>query len=91
MALGIYFSPVSMTKQQYDTCIKKLEAAGAGKPAGRLYHASFVEGDKIAVFDVWESQELFDRFGQTLMPILKELGVETPPPHIMPIHNVITG
>ena len=91
MALGIYFSPVSMTKQQYDTCIKKLEAAGAGKPAGRLYHASFPEGDKIAVFDVWESQELFDRFGETLMPILKEIGVETPPPHIMPIHNVIKG
>ncbi len=91
MALGIYFSPTSMTKQQYDTCIKKLEAAGAGKPPGRLYHASFGEADKIAVFDVWESQELFDRFGQTLMPILKELGVEIPPPHIMPIHNVIKG
>ena len=91
MALGIYFSPTSMTKQQYDTCIKKLEAAGAGKPAGRLYHASFGDGDKLAVFDVWESQELFDRFGQTLMPILKEIGVEIAQPHAMPIHNVIKG
>jgi hypothetical protein len=91
MALGIYFSPTSMTKQQYDTCIKKLEAAGAGKPAGRLYHASFGDSDKLAVFDVWESQELFDRFGQTLMPILKEIGVDPGQPHIMPIHNVIKG
>ena len=91
MALGIYFSPTSMTKQQYDTCIKKLEAAGADKPAGRLYHASFGDGDKLAVFDVWESQELFDRFGQTLMPILKEIGVEIGQPHVMPIHNVIKG
>ena len=33
MALGIYFSPTSMNTQQYDTCMRKLEAAGAGKPA----------------------------------------------------------
>ena len=72
MALGIYFSPKSMNAQQYDTCIRKLEAAGAGKPVGRLYHACFGTGDKLAVFDVWDSQQSFDRFGQTLMPILKE-------------------
>ena len=73
MALGVYFSPKSMNTQQCDTCIRKLEAAGAGKPAGRLYHACFGGGDKLAVFDVWDSQQSFDRFGETLMPILKEL------------------
>ena len=62
-----------------------------GKPAGRLYHASFSEDDKIRVFDVWQSQEPFDRFGETLMPILKEIGVDPGQPHIMPIHNVIKG
>jgi len=35
MALGIYFSPNSMNAQQYDSCIQKLEAAGARKPGGR--------------------------------------------------------
>ena len=91
MALGIYFSPKSMSTQQYDACILKLEAAGAGKPAGRLYHASFLNGDKVAVFDVWDSQQSFDNFGQTLMPILKELGVDVGQPEVMPIHNVIKG
>jgi hypothetical protein len=91
MALGIYFSPKSMSTQQYDTCIRKLEAAGAGKPAGRLYHASFLNGDKVAVFDVWDSQQSFDRFGETLMPILKEIGVDPGQPAVMPIHNVIKG
>jgi hypothetical protein len=43
------------------------------------------------VFDVWDSQESFDRFGQTLMPILEELGVDVGKPEVMPIHNVITG
>ena len=91
MALGLYFSPTSMSAQQYDTCIRKLEAAGAGKPPGRLYHACFGAADKLAVFDVWDSQPSFDRFGQTLMPILKELGVDPGQPQVMPIHNVIKG
>ena len=80
-----------MSTQQYDACIRKLEAAGAGKPAGRLYHASFLNGDKVAVFDVWDSQQSFDRFGETLMPILKEIGVDPGQPAVMPIHNVIKG
>ena len=91
MALGFYFAPTSMSSQQYDACISKLEAAGAGRPAGRLYHACFGASDKLAVFDVWDSQESFDRFGQVLMPILKEIGVDPGQPQVMPIHNVITG
>ena len=91
MSLGFYFSPTSMSAQQYDTCIRKLEAAGAGKPAGRLYHACFGPADKLAVFDVWDSQQSFDRFGQTLIPILKEIGVDPGQPQVMPIHNVIKG
>ena len=91
MALGIYFSPKSMSTQQYDTCIRKLEAAGAGKPAGRLHHACFGTGDSLAVFDVWDSQQSFDRFGETLIPILKEIGVDPGQPQVMPIHNIIKG
>ena len=91
MALGIYFSPKSMNAQQYDSCVRKLEAAGAGKPPGRSYHACFGSGDKLAVFDVWDSQQSFDSFGQTLEPILKEVGVDSDPPHVMPIHNIIKG
>lgn len=46
---------------------------------------------KINVFDVWESQEAFDAFGATLMPILGELGVDPGTPVTMPVHNVIQG
>jgi hypothetical protein len=31
------------------------------------------------VIDVWESQEAFDRFGEKLMPILQELGIDIQP------------
>jgi hypothetical protein len=91
MALGIYFSPASMSAAQYDDVIKRLDAAGAGKPAGRLYHACFGSGDKLQVFDVWESQQAFDKFGETLMPILQQVGLDPGQPMIEQVHNLIPG
>lgn len=91
MALGFFFAPASMTAQQYDDCIRRLEKAGAGKPAGRLYHSCFGTGNKLQVFDVWESQTAFDRFGQTLMPILQQIGIDPGQPQVAPIHNIIKG
>lgn len=61
----------------------------AGNPAGRRYHACFGGGDKVQVFDVWDSQASFDAFGQTLMPILQSLGADPGQPMVAPLHNVI--
>ncbi len=90
MAIGVYFAP-ALSKTQYDQCIEKLESAGAGMPAGRQYHACFGDPAKVSVFDVWDSQEAFDRFGETLMPILREIGADPVQPQIMPILNIIKG
>jgi hypothetical protein len=89
MALGIYFSLSGMTAEKYNDCIKRLKHAGAAHPAGRSYHSSFGTPDKLSVFDVWSSQAAFEKFGKTLMPILKELGVDPGQPQVMPIHNII--
>jgi hypothetical protein len=89
MALAIIFRPVSMTAAQYDDVIRRLELAGAGSPPGRTYHACFGSGQKLAVFDVWESQEAFDAFGRTLMPILGEVGVDPGLPEVAPLHDEI--
>jgi hypothetical protein len=91
MALGLYFSPSSFTPARYDDAIKKLEAAGAGAPAGRLYHVALEAKGLIQVFDVWESQESFEAFGKTLVPIMTELGADPGTPQIMPVHNIIEG
>jgi hypothetical protein len=91
MAIGTYFSPASMTAQQYDEAIRRLEQAGAGAPKGRLHHSCFGAGDKMMVFDIWDSQADFDAFGATLMPILAELKIDAGQPDVMPIHNVIAG
>jgi hypothetical protein len=88
MALALYF-PSTMTAHQYDEAVKRLRKAGAGHPAGRTYHACFGTSDHVSVFDVWTSQAAFDKFGQTLMPILHDLGVTPGQPSVMEVHNVM--
>jgi hypothetical protein len=91
MALGIYFKPQSFPKDVYDEGVRRLEQAGAGAPAGRIYHFAWEGQDGIEVFDIWESQEAFDKFGETLVPIMTELGADPGEPAIFEIHNTIVG
>ena len=90
MALAFYFSPIPvMSAQAYDECIKRLKKAGAGHPPGRVYHACFGTNDGVNVFDVWTSQAAFEKFGQTLMPIMNDLRIDPGQPRVMQVHNVI--
>ena len=89
MAVAIYFHPESMSAAQYDDIMKRLDAAGVGRPAGRLHHSTFGPPDHLMVYDVWDSAESFQKFGETLMPILGELGVDPGQPDIMPLHNLV--
>lgn len=91
MALLMTFTPTGMDASKYDEVIKELEAAGAGMPAGRLYHIGFNTGGTFKVIDVWESQELFNKFGETLMPILQKLNIDPGQPEVVEIHNLIKG
>jgi len=91
MAIAIVFTPPSMDAAKYDEIIRRLNEAGQGAPAGRLYHACYGSGDRLRVFDVWDSRESFENFGQTLMPILQEMGVDPGQPEFSEIHNTIEG
>jgi hypothetical protein len=91
MALGYYFVHEGFSPEKYDTAIKELEAAGAGSPKGRTYHFALESNNTIQVFDIWESQEEFEAFGATLIPILTKLGVQLGEPMAANIYNVIKG
>ncbi len=91
MAIAVIFTPPSMNAKTYDEVIRKLEAAGAGKPKGRLHHFCYGSGDRLRVFDMWESAESFEAFGKTLQPILSEIGFDPGTPAISGIHNTIPG
>ncbi|HVO74484.1 MAG TPA: ester cyclase [Ignavibacteriaceae bacterium] len=92
MSFAIYFKPKSMNAKQYDEITGRLEKAGLEHPKGRIYHACFGEKNNLQVLDIWESKEDFNsRFGETLMPILKKVGVDPGQPEIHEVHNKILG
>lgn len=91
MALGIYLTPSGFTPAKYDQTLKQIEEAGAGAPAGRLYHVAMESNGTIEVFDVWESEESFRAFGETLMPIMAAAGVDLGQPQVAPVRNIIKG
>ena len=89
MSVSILFRPRSFSIKQYDEAVKRLERAGAENPRGRTYHACYKSGDNVNIFDVWDSSRDFEKFGQTLTPILKDLKVDVGQPEIKEIHNII--
>ena len=91
MAILLRFTPQGFTAAKYDECVKRLAEAGAGNPAGRLYHVCFGDKDNVSVSDIWDSTESFERFGQTLKPIMQELGIDPGEPAILEVHNIIEG
>ncbi len=90
MSITISFPPSAMTTEQYDEVIRRLEEAGAGSPSGRMFHTCFGTSGHLSVVDVWESAEQFEAFGQTLMPILGEVGVPEMEPQISKTYNLIS-
>jgi hypothetical protein len=53
-------------------------------------HAAGQGSSRFRVVDVWESEEAFGRFAETLGPILQEIGVEEPP-QVYPAHTFISS
>ena len=47
--------------------------------------------DNVPGIKSYEVQESFDNFGQTLMPILQEIGIDAGVPEIVETHNVVRG
>lgn len=82
----IQFIIPGMTAKQYDQCWDELRKAGQANPPGRIYHVGAQQGTSWVVVDVWESVETFNKFGETLMPIMAKLGVTMVPPVITPVH-----
>jgi hypothetical protein len=93
MSVGLYFRPAGFTPGHYDNVLKQLEQAGAGfgSVPGRTFHCAMEVDGAIHVFDVWESMEQFQKFGETLLPIMKKVGVDPGQPQVMTVHNVRNG
>jgi hypothetical protein len=90
MSVLVRFAPASVTStEQYDDTIRRLEGAGDFPPDGLEYHVCFLAGGNVRVSEIWDSLEQFQAFGERLMPVLTEVGIDPGEPEMLEIHNII--
>ncbi|NBE52517.1 hypothetical protein [Streptomyces boluensis] len=98
MAIVAIFEMPGMTQAQYERSAEMV----AGRPGpvktasdwpvtGLISHTAAPTDNGWLVVDVWESEEAFRKFGETIIPILRELGVpEGVQPRIYPVFSMVT-
>jgi hypothetical protein len=82
--IGVYIRPPSMSVEQYTSIDEQARATGV-EPKGMRMHSCFGEGEGVAIFDVWESEEEFNAFAAVLGPIVAAEGLEPLAPMIVPM------
>ena len=60
-----------------------------GPGAVFLSHAAGATPDGLRVIDVWESPEKFQAFGEKLVPLLRQAGINPAEPIVFPVHNFV--
>jgi hypothetical protein len=90
MSIVVRFNPTNVTTEKYEESIRRLEAAGTWPPDGLEYHVMFGSEGNLKVSEIWESQEQLEAFGERMMPILADIGIEfSGAPDIFEAHNII--
>jgi hypothetical protein len=90
MSIVVRFQPANLTKEKYDATNKKLEEAGIDwMPDGLDYHVCFGDDGDLKVSEIWDSREQMDAFGEKLMPVLSDAGIEMAgEPQVFEVHNL---
>jgi hypothetical protein len=85
------FTPApNVTMEQYDEALVRLEKSGDWLPEGLEYHVAFKSNGNLRVSEIWDSREQLDAFGERLMPVLTDVGIElSSEPELLEIHNII--
>jgi len=86
-----------ITQEQYDESVRKLtggkdrvESPADWPVPGLVAHVTGQGPNGFRVVDVWESDEAFQRFGEELIPVLREIGVEGEP-EVYSAHSLVTA
>src|SRR2546422_7987999 len=94
--VAVFQSP-SLTQEKYEQSVVKVSGGKSRveSPAdwpveGLLAHIAGQSPSGFRVVDVWESEEAAQRFAETLIPILREVGVEGEP-EVYPTHTFVSA
>jgi hypothetical protein len=94
--VAVFQSP-GFTQELYEETVRRV-SGGSNRmtsPAdwpveGLLAHIAGQGEGGFRVVDVWESEDAFRRFGETLLPILEEVGLAAQP-EIYPAHTFVSA
>ena len=89
MSILARFSPPSMTAEQYDAILTRLYEEGIHPAEGLELEVCFGSGDQMKVSLLFDSMDAFEKFGESLLPVLQEFGMDSGTPDIMDVHPVI--
>jgi hypothetical protein len=91
MSIVVRFSPTNLTAEKYDESVRRVEEAGIWpNPDGMEYHVCFGSEGDLRVSEIWDSREQLEAFGERLMPILADVGIEfSGDPEIFEVHNIV--
>ncbi len=56
-----------------------------------MYHVAGPVENGWRVIDVWESPEALQRFSQTLIPIMQDVGIPPVQPEVFPAYTIVHG
>jgi hypothetical protein len=86
-----------LTRESYEQVVSRLtggkthlESPADWPVEGLLAHAAGEADGGFRVVDVWESEEAVGRFGETLIPLLREAGVQAEP-EMYPAHTFVSA
>jgi hypothetical protein len=90
MSIVVRFTPSSPpTTEQYDGVVRTLEEQGDFPPDGLDVHVAFDADGNFRVDEIWDSREQFDKFGERLMPVLSDAGIEPGEPEVFEVYNIV--
>ena len=92
MSIVARFAPTNLTTERYEEVLRRLEETEVWpNPDGLEVHVCFgPDPNSLRVSEIWASREQMDAFGETLMPILTDVGIEHEgDPEIFEAHNLV--
>ena len=91
MSIAVRFHPKNLTVEQYEEVVRREETTGRFPPEGREHHVCFGQDGDLRVSEIWASVEQLQAYGEVLMPILAEVGVQmAAEPEVFEVHSIRT-
>jgi hypothetical protein len=97
MPIVVVVEGPGLSREQYEETVRmltggkvRLDLPSDWPVPGLLAHIAGQGANGWRVVDVWESEEAFQRFGEKLMPVLKQAGVQATP-EVYPVHTFVSA